>query len=63
MYRTYILKNYQLPDLIHDHVIFVVHPVPQDDCKCFQNSENWVCLEKLSNKHTSYADNKNLSTP
>ena len=45
MYYTYIINNDQLPDLIHDHVILVVHLVPQDDCNCFQNSDIWVCLE------------------
>ena len=34
MYHMYILKNYQLLDLIHDHVFLEVHLVPQDDCKC-----------------------------
>ena len=30
MYHMYILKNYQLPDLIHDHVDLDVHLDPQD---------------------------------
>ena len=29
----YVLKNDQLPDLIHDNVILEVHLVPQDGCK------------------------------
>ena len=33
MCHLYILKNDQLPDLIHDHVILKVHLVPQDSCK------------------------------
>ena len=53
MYHTYILKYDQLPDLIHDHVIREVHLVPQDGCKCFQNSEIRVCLATLS-KHLMY---------
>ena len=57
MYHTYIIKNYQLPDLIHNHVILEVHLVPQDGCKCFQNSEILVCLDELTFKHISYADN------
>ena len=43
----YILKNGQLPDLIHDYVILEVHLAPQDGFKCFQNIEIWGCLEKL----------------
>ena len=48
MYHMYILKNDELPDLIHDHVILEVHLVPQDESTCFQNSEILVCLEKLT---------------
>ena len=48
MYYMYILKYDQLPYLIHGHVILEVRFVPQDGCKCFQNSEIRVCLEKLT---------------
>ena len=48
IYHMYILKYDQLPDLIHDHVILKVPLVPQDDCKCFQNSDIWVCFKKLT---------------
>ena len=58
-----ILKNHELPDLTHDHVILEVHLVPQDNCKCFQNNEIWVCLEKLIQKHVSYVYTKKWSTP
>ena len=44
----YKLKNDQLPDLIHGHVILEVRLAPQDGCKCFQNSEIRVCLKKLT---------------
>ena len=33
MYHINILKNYQLPDLIHDHVDLDVHLDPQDGLK------------------------------
>ena len=37
---TYSMTNY--------HVILEVQLVPQEGCECFQNSEIWVCLEKLT---------------
>ena len=58
-----IIQNDQLPDLIHDHVILEVHPVPHGGCKCFQNKEILVCLEKCTYKHISYADNKKYQLP
>ena len=44
----YILKNYQLPDLIHGHVILEVHLVPQEDYFCFQNIKIRGSLVKLA---------------
>ena len=53
-----IIKIDQLPDLIHCQVILEVQLVPLEGCKCFQNNEIWICVEKLTYKHLSYADKK-----
>ena len=53
IYHMQLIKIDQLPDLIHDHVDLRVH----------LESEIRVCLEKLTYKHISYADNKGWSTP
>ena len=37
MYRINMLKNNQLPDLNHDHVILKVHLDPQDGLERLQN--------------------------
>ena len=41
----YILKNYQFPDLIHDHVDLDVHLDPQDGLDCLQNHKIRIPLE------------------
>ena len=44
----YILKNYQLSDLIHDHVYLDVHLDPQDGLVRLQNHKIRIPIEKLS---------------
>ena len=47
----YILKNYQLPGLIHDHVDLDVHLDPQDGLKRLRNHIIRIPIEILSYKH------------
>ena len=51
MYRIYILKNYQLPNLIYDHVDLDAHLDPQDGLERLQNHKIWIPLEKLGYLH------------
>ena len=46
MYHTYILKNDQLPDLIHDHVDVDVHLDPLDGLESLRNPKIWIPHEK-----------------
>ena len=50
----YILKNDQLPDLIHDHINLDVHLDPQDGLKRLQNNKIRISIEKLGYKHVYY---------
>ena len=47
MYHMYLLKNDQLPDLIHDHVDLDVHLDPQDGLERLQNNKIRIPHEKL----------------
>ena len=47
----YILKNYQLPDLIRDHVDLDVHLDPQDGLERLRNHKIWIPHEKLGYLH------------
>ena len=40
MYHMYMIKNYQHPDLIHDHVILNVHLDPQGGLERLKNPKN-----------------------
>ena len=51
MYHMYILKNYQLPDLIHDHVDLDVHLDPQDGLERLRNHKIRIPHEKLGYLH------------
>ena len=51
MYHMYILKNDQLPDLIHDHVDLDVHLDPQDGLERLRNHKIQIPHEKLGQLH------------
>ena len=51
MYRIYILKNYQLPNLIYDHVDLDAHLDPQDGLERLRNHEIRIPLKKMAYKH------------
>ena len=51
MYHIYILNNYQLPDLLHDHVDLGVHLDPHDSLERLRNHKIRIALEKLGYKH------------
>ena len=47
IYHMYILKNYQLPDLIRDHVDLDIHLDPQDGLERLRNHKIGIPPEKL----------------
>ena len=47
MYHMYIIKNDQLPDIIHDNVGFDVYLDPQDGLERLRNHKLRISLEKL----------------
>ena len=51
MYHMYILKYYQFPDLVHDHVDLDVHLDPQDGLKHPRNHKIRKPHEKLGYYH------------